>query len=145
MHWHECQIAVDYNPLSVLSIDTPEIISYSVTWYRLFCVTRTQLMFKLYLYLKLKKYIEFVILKYVLDTGSLKHNAHWDSDNFSVSSEILNSVMKPKDHYCVQKIPPLVPLLSQLKLSSSHTSFCKFHNIFLQSVRSKIFQIVCCL
>jgi hypothetical protein len=48
------EASIEHSDSCPLSFSTPKIVSYSVIRYRMLCVARTQLTFKLYVYFKLE-------------------------------------------------------------------------------------------
>ena len=79
---------------------------------------------------------EFTFLFIYLLTYSMEQSPSWEANRFSATQEIPHTVWNSKDHYCIHKCLPPVPVLSQLDPVHTPTShFQKFHlNIILPSM-----------
>jgi hypothetical protein len=52
----------------------------------------------------------------------MEQSPSWEANRFAASQEISQIFWNPKDHYCIYKCPPPVPILSQLNLVHTPTS-----------------------
>ena len=65
-------------------------------------------------------------------TYSMEHSLSLESNRFTASQEIPHILWNPKVHYCIQKCPPPVPILTQLDLV--HTPTSRFLKIYLNII-----------
>jgi hypothetical protein len=77
---------------------------------------------------------EYYFLTYLLTyllTYSMEHSPSWEANWFVASQEIPRILRNPKVHYRIQKCPPPVPILSQLKPVHTPTWNIYFINVKL--------------